>query len=261
LPSRALSLGFTPLDGRSASDALGIAQKLMLVRGGGAPAAGALLLSERRRRCVRDSPTKEPQTLDWITHCAGRRARDIGANVGSHSMYRRRTRSRSHRLEPSSVNYWILNKNIEPNQGDLFVSATLAFERPSARRSTWLIPSRWRVLSVRQAVDRFDYGVGDGACSSIRRCLLLGGRVPGHVCCRFTHIKVDVDGLEGRSSRAQPNARRPRLQSVLVEVDETDLTARALTSLFERCGLTRAVGLADATGQVLGIYNTIFRRA
>src|SRR5689334_3764195 len=63
--------------------------------------------------------TKEPETLEWIDGFDPDSVFwDIGANVGIYTIYAGSRKLRVNAFEPSSANYYLLNRNIEINGFD-----------------------------------------------------------------------------------------------------------------------------------------------
>ena len=72
--------------------------------------------------------TKEPETINWLNHMPeGSVLWDIGANIGTYSIYAAKNNIRVIAVEPSFMNIEILNRNVISNRvQDLVTIVTCA---------------------------------------------------------------------------------------------------------------------------------------
>lgn len=212
---------------------------------------------------------KEPGTIAWIDSFErGSRFWDIGANIGSFSLYAAIMRGcYVTSFEPSAENYLVLNRNVVANGSDKNVRALAVaiddkctIAEMHMRESLPGAALHTFNTDIDYTGHRFEAAYLQGAIgiSVDSACELFGLAVPNYV-------KIDVDGLEraviagGLKTFANPECR-----SVLVELDLNDSAevsdiSRALGS----CGLTRDENVAGNVGRAHGnvmVYNMIFRR-
>lgn len=211
--------------------------------------------------------TKEPETLAWIDGFErGDVLWDIGANVGSFSLYAALKQVRAIAFEPSAGNYYLLNRNIEINgMSDRITALCVALSDDTRLASFHMQTTQLggALSSFSEAVDwqgrsytaAFEQGmIGFDIDSFIEQ---FEPPFPAH-------IKIDVDGREDKViAGASRTLRDPRLKSLLVELDgaREAYTADVIRQLDD-------AGLAlDQKGQSLRIgggeahyYLYIFRR-
>jgi FkbM family methyltransferase len=182
---------------------------------------------------------KEPETLQWID---GFRPDDIlwdiGANVGVYSLYAAVKGCTVIAFEPSSANYWLLNRNCEVNRLDDRITAYCAAFADRISAGVFNMADTdigGACYSFGARADHFDYpGLGT-------RDVVFHQGVIGFSIDEFirlfnppfpNHIKIDVDGLEqaivagGTATIADP-----RLRSVSIEMDRSQ--AREVASVTD----------------------------
>ena len=172
---------------------------------------------------------KEPDTIRWIDSLpAGDVLWDIGANVGTFSLYAAKRRGlRVLAFEPSAGNYMVLCRNIQLNGlGDRITAYCLALSGDK----------RLGVLNLGSdelggAVNQFG---GEGEVSRYHSGTAAIGQqgMIGYPVDQFiaefgapfpNHLKIDVDGLEWAILQGAAKALRdPRLRSMMVELNITD---------------------------------------
>ena len=158
---------------------------------------------------------KEPETLQWIdTFDNGDVFWDIGANVGTYSLYAAKRNIKTVAFEPASSNFYLLNKNIELNAlnnkvitfccgldnesyiGQLLMSST----EPGNALSLSCSRSEKQELHI-GAVD-FPVSFVQGLATYSIDHLATSSHIDFP-----SHIKIDVDGIEVRILEgAQKNA-------------------------------------------------------
>jgi FkbM family methyltransferase len=173
---------------------------------------------------VRTLFSKEPETIEWIDSFEnGDVFWDIGANMGLYSVYASvGRRIEVVAFEPSASNYLLLNRNIEHNglsdkvraycvalaarttidflnmQSTSFADANSSFAESRDYKDRPVVPS-FRQAMIGYTVDEF-----------IER---FNPPFP-------THIKIDVDGLEGDIIKgAEKTLRDERLKSISIEME------------------------------------------
>lgn len=212
--------------------------------------------------------TKEPETIRWIDEQpAGAVFWDVGANVGTYSLYAALRGAQVIAFEPAAANYYLLNHNIalnrmeqrvsayclaltdRPSLDELYLSsveigeALHGFGRPTDWRGQRFTP-RTRQAAVGQSIDG----------------LLAAFALP------FPHyLKIDVDGIEDQIvSGAARTLRDRRLRSVLIELNTERVACRdGVVAALAAAGLAlreaRRAPMFD-TSVYAPVYNHIFVR-
>ena len=186
------------------------------------------------------SLTKEPDTIAWIDGFApGSVLYDVGANIGVFSLY---AGMRGHRViafEPVAANYAVLNRNIEINAlGSRVTAFCAALDRRDGTGALYLESTHAGVSSQferRLEATRFE----QGAISFALDTLLADGRLPFP-----DHLKIDVDGTEGRilAGAARTLADR-RLKSIQIELSPAEGDRDALVRAIEAHGFSGRAGV------------------
>jgi FkbM family methyltransferase len=212
--------------------------------------------------------TKEPETLEWIDGFADSDVFwDIGANVGVYSLYAGLRNIKVLSFEPSSANYYLLNKNIEINNMDSHIVAyCVALNDETALDYLRMLSSQLggAFNSFGEAID----WKGEPYLASFSQGML------GYSLDDFNekfrplfpnHIKIDVDGIENTIIRGGCNVLKDkRLKSVLVELDtnQTEYTASVFdmmaTAGFKLSKAEHAEYFNDS--QYSSVFNHIFVR-
>ncbi len=216
---------------------------------------------------------KEPETLRWIdTFQDGDIFWDIGANIGVYSLYAAVTKGiQVCAFEPSSANYWVLNKNIEINHLDECISAYCI------------------ALSESQKIGSFNMGDTNfgGAYSQFSESKLKDFNYAGVVQSKVlfnqamisfsldefiriykppfpTHIKIDIDGYEdGLVKGCSEALYDKRLKSVLIELNGCDEAISRILDTFKRSGFSifaKEHAPQFDEGKSKNFYNYIFIR-
>lgn len=215
--------------------------------------------------------TKEPETIEWINGFEqGSVLWDIGANVGSYSLYAawRHPAIKVFAFEPSIENIYLLNRNIAQNG---LQDRIIAFPFPLSE-ATGEDMFRHTKVQMGGAVNSFgvDYSF-DGQKADFQVAYKVYGFRADDLHALFqvpqpNYIKIDVDGIEHLIARG---ARRvlssPELKSVLIELNFDFPEQRSeIIQVFEECGL-RLDGYKHADGfygdgKFSKIFNHIFSR-
>ena len=212
--------------------------------------------------------TKEPETIAWIdSFGSGDVLWDIGANVGSFSLYAALRQVRTFAFEPSAPNYFLLNRNIELNRMQDRVSAfCLAFSD-----DTRLASFHMKTTQLGGALSSFAEPVdwqGRTYTAAFQQGMIgfaIDTFVDEFQPLFPTHIKIDVDGREDKillgATRTLKDA---RLKSVLIELDggRPDYVEQAIR-LLEESGLmlTQKGHALSVDGGPIREYLYLFRRA
>jgi len=172
---------------------------------------------------ARNLLTKEPETIEWINTFSDEDVFwDIGANVGLYSLYAALRNIAVMSFEPSSGNYYLLNRNIEINKMDNRVFALcLAFNDTTRLDSFYMVNSALggAFSSFAEAID----WKGNPFIASFKQAM-IGFSIDDFVR-QFdplfpNHIKIDVDGIENKIIRGAKNTLSDkRVKSILIEMD------------------------------------------
>ncbi|MCW7462968.1 FkbM family methyltransferase [Leptospira limi] len=177
--------------------------------------------------------TKEPETIDWInTFPEGSVFWDIGANVGSYSVY---AASRDKGLkvlafEPSAANYFLLNRNIFLNRMDDAISAyAVAFNDQDSLGFFHMnsdLPGGAMNLFSEEAVQETKIGLDmiQMNCKQAMVSYSIDSFVELYKPPFPNYIKIDVDNIEDKIVKGGlKTIRNPKVKSVLIELDDNDV--------------------------------------
>ena len=190
---------------------------------------------------TRTFSTKEPETLRWLDELAPNDVLwDVGANVGLYTVYAAVARRvRVVAFEPSPFNLEFLARNIALNAvHDLVSVVPVALSDRSRPASLSMTSTEWGEgantfgetygQSGRPIQDPTTFPTvgltADDAVSSLR--------LPAP-----THLKLDVDGIEGLILKGAP-AVLAGVRSVLVERPDFDEGSRLVTRMLTEAGLS-----------------------
>lgn len=196
--------------------------------------------------------TKEPQTIDWLNSLErGQSFWDIGANIGTFSLYAASVRNATvSAFEPISSTYALLVENILVNQLCAEISPyCLAFSDHTGI-GTWYVEDSdagstdQRIISsanIDEIPCQYEVGSTDHRIESSTNinevpyqydtklnilCYTIDDFIKHCSLDVPSHIKIDVDGGESNILRgAQGLLRKEILRSILVEVDEADVSS------------------------------------
>jgi len=212
--------------------------------------------------------TKEPDTLRWIEGFQeGEILWDIGANVGTYSVYAAVKGHRVLAFEPSASNYHLLCRNVELNGLSSKLSAyCFAFTDSTKLDCLYMTSSK-----IGSALNSFGAVIApqNSAAESLSSQATLGFSVDDFIATFHPpfpdHLKIDVDGLEGKIvNGARRTMADRRLKSVLVELDRKAVTTdHSLIDQFAECGFefVNESGLHKPPGRRgFQVYNGIFAR-
>ena len=192
----------------------------------------------RARSCA-----KEPWTVEWLRDAVqpGEVLYDVGANVGTFALVAaKHAQARVVAFEPGYANFARLCDNIQLNGCQ---HAIVPVPLPLAERSR-LVGFRYRGIEpgqsrhhMKPAAWRFR---GPAAAMRYEQPMLamtLDAMIATFDLPRPHHLKIDVDGAEGRVLAGAPEIlRSEKLRTVLIEVDGVQWSG--VSSLLERAGLS-----------------------
>ncbi len=210
--------------------------------------------------------SKEPATICWISEFATDDSLlDVGANVGTYSLF---AAIRGHRviaIEPESQNYALLNENIFVNKLDGRLEAyNLALSDSDG--ATRLFLSKFGAANALHTVGRevdFRHQPMKAAFRQGIMEMTLDTFLAGTGDFFPSHIKIDVDGAEKRIIEgASRTLMDPRLRSILIEINEELPADAAMVSRIQAAGFKTIVReSADMIPNPLNkVYNYVFRR-
>lgn len=168
--------------------------------------------------------TKEPETINWLSHMPhGSVLWDIGANVGTYSIYAAKNNLRVIAIEPSFMNVEILNRNVISNKvQDLVTIVPCAVGSNTGVLDFYMSAS---ALTWGGAHNSVGSNIGyDGkpikdAVSITTICFTIDNLAEILKVPYPTHIKIDVDGLEAEVLQGASNAIK-NVNSILIEVNK-----------------------------------------
>lgn len=213
--------------------------------------------------------TKEPETIEWINAFKdGDVFWDIGANVGVYTLYAALRRTTVLSFEPSSINYYLLNRNIEINKMDDRITALCVAFNDTTRLDLFWMANTELGGALSSFADAVDWkGVPFTACF---KQAMIGFSIDDFIM-QFNplfpnHIKIDVDGIENRIIRgAERTLSDNRVKSVLVELDSSRSDCFAeVVDVIERAGMrltSRRHGPMVGSSRFSSGYNYIFERS
>lgn len=204
--------------------------------------------------------TKEPVTIDWIDTFDSKDVFwDVGANIGIYSLYAAKAKGvLTLAFEPTAFNYAVLCDNIRLNHLEDRISAYCLALSDSSQIGTIVVADDEPGAAV-ASID--DAGVG-----SLKQAVMVLSidELIEHLAAPFpTHIKIDVDGIEGKilagGRRALAN---PRLRSLLVEVDERDEAhPKQIDATLREFGFQLAAVQRSPLAPNSASRNRVYRRA
>jgi len=179
---------------------------------------------ETRRRSTRFL-TKEPETLEWIDNFDGQEVLlDIGANIGSYSLYAALNGHKVVAIEPEALNFALLVLNIKKNNFEnLIIPYPIAIHDREGY-STLNCPSLlWG--GSEQSFDN-DLNTFQSKIVISHRQGVFGSPLDNFLSnIKFEpdHVKIDVDGNELLVLRGAKDyiANSKKLKSIMIELCET----------------------------------------
>jgi len=203
--------------------------------------------------------TKEPDTIRWIDNMSGI-LYDIGANVGTYSIYAGLRGITVYAFEPEASNYALLNENIKNNNLDNVLAYCLALSDRHEYDSLYLSTTEVGG-SLHAFGEKLDYKlqhfnpVFRQGCMSVT---LDEINLP-----KPDHIKIDVDGFE-HLVVAGGMGKIMDAQSVLIEINHNLKEHEQIIDILVELGFTvnqrEAEEATRKHGPMTGVGNVIFRK-
>lgn len=212
--------------------------------------------------------TKEPETIEWLdTLKKDDILFDIGANIGLYSIYAAKKGIKVYAFEPDSQNYGLLHKNIYLNQLSEKISCLNVAFADENKLDYLFIPK----FQVGGALNNFgenkDWQHNEFS-PDFKQAVL------GFTLDRFfelypqtfpTHIKLDVDGIEGKIIKgASETLKNPKLKSLIIEINENLAEDVACIKLLEEAGLKvlhkKRSPMIEQNYKNIPVYNFVFIR-
>jgi FkbM family methyltransferase len=211
---------------------------------------------------------KEPETIEWINTFSDKDVFwDIGANVGVYSLYAALRNITVMSFEPSSGNYYLLNRNIEINKMANRISALcIAFNDLTLLDSFYMANTDLggALSSFAEAID----WKGKPFTSYFNQAM-IGFSIDDFVR-QFNppfpnHIKIDVDGIENKIIKgAEKTLSDKRMKSLLIELDSgRESHCKEVFLTIEKAGMKyykRQHAIMFDNGSYSDGYNYIFQR-
>ena len=179
--------------------------------------------------------SKEPETIKWIdSMLLGETIWDVGANVGVFTMYASAKGLYCCSFEPSSANYYMLNKNIEINNFKNVKAYCLAFNN-----ETVLGGLNMNTTDVGGALSNFEM---EDTKSSHFIQGMMGFTIDGFISLFKQevpeHIKIDVDGIEDKIIQGmRETIKDKKLKTVLIEINhQSDKQYSEIINFFSENG-------------------------
>lgn len=209
---------------------------------------------------------KEPETIAWIDGFRpGDVLLDVGANVGTYTVY---AASRGHRviaIEPEAGNYALLNRNIALNGLDGEATAYCMGLGDREGLFTLNLSTTQSANSQHQLGDALDFEgkpfhpeFRQGAVGTTLDAL-------AEACGVWPdHVKIDVDGLEAAVLRGGMRLLGSgRVRSLLVELNESREDHRDATNWLRSagfCQVERGQSEMTARGRFVDCFNYVWVR-
>jgi FkbM family methyltransferase len=231
---------------------------------GGSIRFAATNMVARHRACTLFD--KEPETIEWIDgFAAGDVLLDIGANVGTYSIYAGIRGVRVVAVEPESGNFALLNRNIWLNGLDRAISAYCVGLSDRSGLFDLNLSTTQGGNSQHQLGEAKDFS--GAPFTPVFRQGAVGFTMDAFVAAAGVspnHIKIDVDGLEAAVIRGgRSTILSPALRSILVELNVARDDHRESSDWLRESGFRETVrGQSEMTaqGRYADCFNCVWRR-
>lgn len=186
--------------------------------------------------------SKEPDTIEWIDSFEkGEVLFDIGANVGTYSLYAASKGSKVYAFEPESQNYALLNQNVYLNNLSYKITA-LNIALSNQSKLGHLNMQNFMPGSALHNMDsNLDFNKKEFAPAFKQSVLslTLDDLISLYALEVPNHLKIDVDGGE-RSiiEGASKTLAHPKLKSVLIELNIDLAEDREIIDLLKEKGFS-----------------------
>jgi len=216
--------------------------------------------------------SKEPETIEWIeSFKEDETLWDIGANIGTYTLYAAKRNIKTIAFEPSAYNYYLLTKNIEINNLSESVSAyCIAFSNDETigLLNMTITDPGGAISEFGRQIDKVE--VIKKSIDVIFRQGMLGFSIDKFIdffkISIPNHIKIDVDGIEDKIIAGAKNTlRNSELKSLLIELDENQAEyTQNVIYLMESSGMKLKEKKHSAmveNSEWSSVYNYIFARS
>ena len=174
--------------------------------------------------------SKEPDTLDWISHFDRDKNTifwDIGANIGLYSIFNaiNNPDSETYAFEPSTSNLRILSRNISINNLDQKIKI---FTNPLTENDIQFLNMKEKNFQEGSAFNNFDRTYNSRLDKKYNNCYQILGMnikyiLSNNILKYPNYIKIDVDGNEDLIiNGAGVLLKNKKIKSILCEIDEND---------------------------------------
>ena len=199
--------------------------------------------------------TKEPETIEWISNFQKDSVFwDVGANVGTYSIFAGRKNLKVVAFEPSFLNLECLARNIILNNITTNVAVLpFALNRRSGIESLFMSSENFRAGGAHNSIELPIDQYGNEMSHSVViqwPALTIDSSITLFNLPTPTHLKLDVDGCELQVLQGGVKALE-QVESVLIEVYPFHKSAIAITNLLESSGLVLdASDFPDSANQI-----------
>jgi FkbM family methyltransferase len=198
---------------------------------------------------------KEPETLKWIDQISSQEVLfDIGANIGTFSLYAGSRGITVYAFEPEAMNFSELCQNIRLNHLHKVKPFSLAVS--SQNTFIGLTPSAENAGEAKHATG-YHSQVSHKSTTQYSYSMSIDKLLEDKSIEFPAYIKVDVDGLERDIINGMVKTLKDsRLKSVLIEIDENRIDQLEIIKIMESSGLN----IAYKTNFAFNINNYIFSK-
>ena len=211
--------------------------------------------------------TKDTEIIEWLESFRKDAVFwDVGANIGTYTLYAALNGAKVYAFEPSANNYYLMARNIEINKMDDRISALcLAFDDKTNLDSFYMGNTE-----LGGAFNSFGVALdweGKDFQPSFKQAM-LGFSIDDFIQ-RFnplfpSYIKIDVDGIEDKIlAGMQKTLKDRRLLSMNIELNTQHPSYAKLKKIIEDAGLTLTTKSHSKeldNGPYAGVYNHLFVR-
>jgi FkbM family methyltransferase len=209
--------------------------------------------------------TYEPETIEWIDNFQNNETFwDIGANIGSYSLYGALKGIKTLSFEPSSGNYYLLNKNIEINRLDETISALCIAFNDVSKLDEFNMSSTELGSALHSFAENIDWH-GKAYNPSFKQAAI--GFSVDEFIAKFNppfpnYMKIDVDGIESKIVKgSQKTLSDRRLKSMLIELDSSrEDYCSSVVNFIEENGMSLKEGPIIRNPDKGPAFNYIFIR-
>lgn len=213
--------------------------------------------------------TKEPWTIEWLNELTPDDVLlDVGANVGMYTIWAAaKCGCPVIALEPESINYSILNRNIRQNNLDQIVKAYCIGLSDKNEFCSLNMQDLRAGGSNHSAGEALDFKLQPMQALFQQGCvtfklddLVAQGRIPVP-----TRIKIDVDGFEHKViAGALETIKNPKVKSLLIETNTHLMEHQGMVKDLQELGFEFSTSQVETakrkSGTFEGVAEYVFRR-